>query len=158
VNVFDDIESIVKVSDSFTPPIYMLFFFMSGAGFNITALASVGLIGLVYIVMRMAGKMLGGWLRGKISRAGKTVCRYLGPTLMPQADVAIGLLMVAGSLLPEYAAELRVIILCSTFVYSIFGPSMAKSALAKAGEIEDHSEKSFLHHGPAFFKLHKKAS
>lgn len=157
VNIFDDIESIVDVADSFTPPIYMLFFFMSGAGFDITALSSVGLIGLVYIVMRVVGKMAGAWLGGKLSRAGKTVCRYLGPTLMPQAGVAIGLLMVAGSLLPEYAPELRAIILCSTFVYSIIGPSVAKSALTKAGEIVEQ-EKGLFHKLPAFFKLHKKAS
>ena len=158
VNIFEDVDSIVEVSDAFTPPIYMLFFFMSGAGFNVSALASVGLIGIVYVVMRVAGKMLGAWLGGKISHAGKTVCRYLGPTLMPQAGVAIGLLMVAGSLLPDYAPELRAIILCSTFIYSILGPSVAKSALTRAGEIEEHSEKNSTGKVPMFAKLRKKIS
>lgn len=134
-NVFDDIDSIVEVSDAFTPPLYMLFFFMSGAGFDITALAKVGFIGVVYIVMRVVGKMLGAWFGGKITKSDKNIRRYLGPTLMPQAGVAIGLLIVAGSLVPEFEKELHVIILSSTFVYSIIGPSVAKTALIKAGEI-----------------------
>lgn len=155
VNIFYDVDSVVEVSEAFTPPIYMLFFFISGAGFDITALGKVGLIGVAYIVMRVAGKMLGAWSGGKISHQEKTVCRYLGPTLMPQAGVAIGLLMVASSLLPEYSTELSAIILCSTFVYSIIGPSVAKSALTKAKEIDTHNEKSILRKAPV---LHKKTS
>jgi len=55
---------------------------------------------------------------------------------MPQAGVAIGLIIAAKSLLPgAYASQLQTIILGSTFVYSIIGPSVAKSALVKAGNI-----------------------
>ena len=134
-NIFDDLDSIVEISDGFTPPLYILFFFMSGAGFDISALAGVGLIGIVYIVVRVAGKMLGAWFGGKVTKSDPKICRYLGPTLMPQAGVAIGLLIVAQTLIPEYAKMLNAIILCSTFVYSIIGPSVAKAALVKAGDI-----------------------
>ena len=135
-NIFDEMDSLTEISDVFTPPIYMLFFFISGAGFDITALASVGVIGIIYIVMRVVGKWGGAWLGAKLSGSDKKVGRYLGPTLMPQAGVAIGLLIVAGKLVPHYATIIHTVILCSTFVYSIIGPSFAKGALVKAGEIE----------------------
>ena len=54
---------------------------------------------------------------------------------MPQAGVALGLVLVAESIVPQFAAQIRTVILCSTFVYSILGPSVAKAALVKAGEI-----------------------
>ena len=54
---------------------------------------------------------------------------------MPQAGVAIGLILVAKTLAPEFAAQIQTVILGSTFIYSIIGPSVAKSALIKAGEI-----------------------
>ena len=54
---------------------------------------------------------------------------------MPQAGVALGLLMVAAAAVPQYAKEIRTIILCSTFIYSIAGPVAAKAALVKSGEI-----------------------
>ncbi|MGH4123975.1 MAG: cation:proton antiporter [Clostridium sp.] len=135
VNIYSDIDSIVKITDSFSPPIFMIFFVISGAGFEITALSGIGVIGLLYVVTRVIGKISGAWIGGKIAKQDEKICKYLGPTLMPQAGVALGLIVVAGNIIPEYAAQLRVIILCSTFIYSIIGPVVAKIALEKAGEI-----------------------
>jgi len=135
VNIFDDMDDIVKITDSFSPPIFLLFFAISGAGFQISALKGIGVIGLLYVVMRVIGKWLGAWLGGKIAKQEEKICKYLGPALMPQAGVALGLVVVAGNIVPDYAPQIRVIILCSTFIYSIFGPITAKAALVKAGEI-----------------------
>jgi len=135
VNIYGDIESVIKVTESFTPPIFMIFFVISGAGFEISALSGIGVIGLLYVVTRVMGKMAGAWFGGKITKQDEKICKYLGPTLMPQAGVALGLIVVAGNLVPEYAPQIRVIILCSTFIYSIIGPIVAKAALEKSGEI-----------------------
>lgn len=134
-NVRYDIDDVVKVMDSFTPPIFMIFFIISGAGFDVGSLISIGFVGAVYVVMRVAGKWFGAWLGGTITKSDKNIRKYLGPTLMPQAGVAIGLILVAKTLAPDYANQIQTIILGSTFIYSIIGPSVAKSALVKAGEI-----------------------
>jgi Kef-type K+ transport system membrane component KefB len=135
VNIFSDMDSVVSVTEAFNPPILMLFFVVSGAGFQISALQGIGVIGIIYVVVRVAGKWLGAWFGGKLSKQEKKICRYLGPALMPQAGVALGLVAAAGQLVPDYAPQIRVIILCSTFIYSIIGPITAKTALVKAGEI-----------------------
>jgi len=135
VNIYDDINSVIKTTDYLTPPIFMIFFVISGAGFEVSALPSIGLIGILYVVMRIIGKMFGAWFGGKITNQEKKICKYLGPTLMPQAGVALGLIVVAGKVVPAFASQIRVIILCSTFIYSIIGPITAKVALEKAGEI-----------------------
>ncbi|SHM90817.1 Kef-type K+ transport system, membrane component KefB [Anaerosporobacter mobilis DSM 15930] len=135
-NISDEADELNKISEAFTPPIFMIFFVISGAGFDANALKGIGLIGVIYVIMRVLGKMLGAWLGGKVSKQNKEVCRYLGPTLMPQAGVALGLVVVAESLVPEYASSIRAVILCSTFIYSIIGPVVAKIALRKAGEIK----------------------
>lgn len=134
-NIRDDIEDVINVLDSFTPPIFMIFFVISGAGFDVGSLVSIGLIGTIYIVMRVAGKWFGAWLGGTVAKSDESICKYLGPTLMPQAGVAIGLILIAKTLAPEYAPQIQTVILGSTFIYSIIGPSVAKSALMKAGEI-----------------------
>lgn len=136
VNLFNEIDDVMNVANSFTPPLLMLFFTMSGAGFGLEALKSIGLIGVVYLVMRLAGKIVGAYIGGRITKQDAKTCRYLGPTLMPQAGVALGLVLVAESILPQYGEQIRTVILCSTFVYSILGPSVAKWALVKAGEIK----------------------
>lgn len=135
VNIFDDMDNLAAVSDSFTPPLFMLFFAMSGAGFDLQALKSIGVLGVVYVIMRVVGKIAGAWFGGKLMKADDKICKYLGPTLMPQAGVALGLILVAESIVPEFGPQIRTVILCSTFIYSILGPSVAKSALVRAGEI-----------------------
>nr|WP_319489612.1 cation:proton antiporter [uncultured Caproiciproducens sp.] len=135
VNIYEDIDSVVKITEAFSPPIFMIFFVISGAGFKISALSGIGVIGLLYVVMRMIGKWAGAWFGGKITKQEEKICKYLGPTLMPQAGVALGLIVVAGTAVPAYAAQIRVIILCSTFIYSIIGPVAAKLALQKSGEL-----------------------
>ena len=66
--------------------------------------------------------MAGAFIGAKIMKAPKEVCRYLGPTLIPQAGVAIGLTIVAQTAVPEYANVIRTVILCGTLIYEIIGP------------------------------------
>ncbi|PXV86317.1 transporter (CPA2 family) [Lachnotalea glycerini] len=135
VNIYAETDGVVKIVDHFTPAIFMIFFVISGAGFEIAALPAIGMIGILYVVLRVAGKVFGAWLGGKLTKQEDKICKYLGPTLMPQAGVALGLIVVASKMVPDYAAQIRVIILCSTFIYSIIGPIAAKFALEKSGEI-----------------------
>ncbi len=135
VNIFSDIDNILSVSEAFNPPILMLFFVVSGAGFQISALKSIGFIGLIYVIMRVAGKWLGAWFGGGVMKQEQKICKYLGAALIPQAGVALGLVAAASRMVPDYAAQIKVIILCSTFIYSIIGPAVAKTALVKSGEI-----------------------
>jgi Kef-type K+ transport system membrane component KefB len=127
----------MKLCDKITPPIFMLFFVASGADLKLSVLPAVGAAGVIYIVFRVFGKMLGATLGAVISKADKNIKKYLGPALIPQAGVAIGLSLAASSVLPEHAKEIRTIILCGTLVYELVGPAIAKTCLKKAGEIKE---------------------
>ena len=131
--VYDEVFVLV---DRVTPPIFVLFFFISGADLDISILPSVGLIGALYIVFRVVGKIGGAAVGARISHAEPVVSKYLGYTLIPQAGVAIGLAGVAMTVVPEYGVQIRTIILCGTVVYELFGPIITKLALIKAGEIK----------------------
>ncbi len=134
-NISNESEEIAKLSDLITPPIFLLFFTVSGAELNIALIPSIGVVGVLYVVFRVVGKLAGASIGSLIMKAPKTVRRYLGPTLIPQAGVAIGLISVSQAVIPEYAAQLRAVILCGTLIYEIAGPAITKAALVKAGEI-----------------------
>ena len=68
-------------------------------------------------------------------KAPENVRKYLGPMLIPQAGVAIGLTTLAETLVPNHAAEITAIVLVGTLVYELVGPIVTKMALQKAGEI-----------------------
>lgn len=136
VNWLDDIEDLTRVAQGVTPPLFVIFFVISGAGLDFKALSGIGVVGIIYIVVRVLGKHFGAWFGATITRSEQKIRTYLGLTLMPQAGVALGLVIVAAKAVPEYAAQINVVILSSTFIYSLIGPSAAKFALIKAGEIK----------------------
>src|SRR5699024_7530969 len=78
-----------------TPPIYMMFFVLAGAELKLSIIPTIGLLGIIYIVFRIIGKMLGAYAGAKLMKAPSEVSKYLGPMLIPQAGVAIGLTRVA---------------------------------------------------------------
>ena len=131
-----NINPIMELVDRFTPPILIMFFVMSGADLNLSILASIGLVGLIYVIFRVIGKMFGAWLGALITKCSTNVRNYLGLALVPQAGVAIGLTVVAGNCVPQYAAQIRAIILCATLIYELVGPAISKFALTKAGDIK----------------------
>lgn len=135
INTSKRYTDLFNLTDRFTPPLFLLFFVISGAELNIGILPSVGVIGIVYIVVRVAGKMAGASFGAAISKASDPVKKYLGPTLIPQAGVAIGLSMAAMTVVPEFGSKIRAIILCATIIYELIGPVITKITLKKAGEI-----------------------
>jgi len=141
VNASKSSEDVFAQIDLFTPPIFMMFFFTSGADLNIRLLPSVGLVGIIYIVTRVIGKISGATFGAALCKCEEPVKKYLGFTLIPQAGVAIGLATVALSVLPEYGQTIKVVILAGTVIYELVGPVTTKIALTKAGEIETVKEK-----------------
>ena len=135
-NISEVSEEVFKQVDRITPPIYLLFFFISGAELDITILPTVGAIGALYVIFRVIGKVMGASFGAQISKAEPAVKKYLGFTLLPQAGVAIGLAGMAVSIVPDYGYKIQTIILCGTVIYELIGPLVTKMALMKAGEIK----------------------
>lgn len=137
VNMSKYRSKIYEPLDRITPPIYMMFFIISGASLDVTIIVSVGLVGAVYVVGRVIGKAVGSWVGARVSGAPRTVSKWLGLTLVPQEGVAIGLATSAAATLPEYGARIKTIVLCGVVIYELVGPVITKAVLKKAGEITE---------------------
>lgn len=136
-NFSSDVNHIMDLCDGVTPPMFMLFFVASGADLKLSVLPTVGIVGAIYIVFRVIGKICGASLGAIISKCDTKIKKYLGFALLPQAGVAIGLSLAAGTVVPEYAPQIRAVILCGTLMYELIGPAVTKISLKKAGEIND---------------------
>jgi Kef-type K+ transport system membrane component KefB len=124
------------------PVIYVLFFSLVGARFQINLLPTMGLLGVVYITLRSVGKFAGAWIGGKVGGAEPVVRDNLGFGLLSQAGVAIGLALASAqrfSALGEEGKTLGNLVLnvitATTFVVQVFGPIFVKFAIGRAGEI-----------------------
>jgi len=132
--IFDAVSAI-------SPPVYLLFFVLVGARLQVALLPKLGVLGMLYIIFRSAGKFIGAFLGARISSAEEKVARYIGFCLFSQAGVAIGLSIQAwhefqalGS--AGYQLGLLAIntIAATTFVFQLVGPPFTRYAIIKAGE------------------------
>lgn len=136
VNLSDYTDKVLGTIDSWTYPLFMLFFVISGAQLDLKILPEVGLLGVVYTVTRFAGKYMGSYIGARVSDCPKVVRDNIGWALMPQAGVAIGMATLALTQLPpEYGQPIQTVILSATLFYEIVGPITTKRALKRAGEI-----------------------
>ena len=116
-------------------PLYVMFYVLAGANLDIGLLGSLGLIGSVYIISRIFGRIGGAYAGAVIAGAEQSIRRYMGLALMAQAGVAIGLAMMAKASLPHTGGAILNTIIATTVVYEIFGPIAARYALLKAKDI-----------------------
>ncbi len=123
---------VIRTIDS---PLFLLFFVLAGANLEIGLLKNLGLMGLVYLIFRMIGKVMGANWGAKISKANESIRKYLGWGLVPQAGVALGCALIAKSDFPNIGNMLFSTIIATTVVYELIGPVCTKYALHKAGEI-----------------------
>ncbi len=122
-------RSIEGLSD----PFLAIFFFLAGMGLEWSMLPTLGLLGGVYILARIAGRILGGYAGGVLAGADRNIRVRNGACLLPQAGVAMGLALVASARLPELTFLLPLVV-GSTVIFEIIGPPVAMLQLHLAGE------------------------
>ena len=137
-NLCDFSEELMDRMDRWTGPIMVLFFVLSGAELEFTVFGdwAVILVGVVYIIFRSAGKIIGANISAKATKCTPTIQKYLGITLLPQAGVSLGMSLTAMAL-GAPGVIIRNICLFAVLVYELVGPLMTRIALEKAGEITE---------------------
>ena len=141
-NICDFSEELMARVDSWTAPLFVLFFVLSGAELDLSVLRNpfVLLIGVVYIIVRSMGKYIGSYSSCALTGCDAKIKKHLGITLLPQAGVALGMAITAESLAD--GAVVRSVVLFSVLVYELVGPALTKRSLLAAGEIDPEGQTS----------------
>lgn len=102
-------------------------------------IAGAGVFTAVYILSRAAGKIGGAFLGGKITKAEKSVTKYLGFTLLPHSGVSLVFTGIAASTLAGFTLELVSVIqgtiVAAAIINELIAVIVAKFAFKWAGEI-----------------------
>ena len=141
-NVCDTSQELMERVESWTVPLNVLFFVISGAELDLKVLASpvTLIVGVAYILARSAGKYLGAYGSCRGCKCAPQITKHLGITLLPQAGVALGMAMTATAL--SDGALVRNVVLFSVLVYELVGPALTKRSLTLAGEIRSDGKTS----------------
>ena len=110
----------------------IIFFTLAGASLSLNTLTTIGVIGIAYIIFRIIGKISGSYMGSKLSNADSNTTRWIGPALLPQAGVAVGMALVASNQFPQYKQELLSIIISTTIIFEIIGPVVTRYSIKQA--------------------------
>lgn len=111
-------------------PFLVFFFVLSGASIDLFKVDDAILLTVAYILLRVAGRVLGGYLAVMFNRVKhQAVPRNIGLALTPQAGIAIGLALLAAERFPEHHDTIIPVVVASTIIFELIGPVLVKRVL-----------------------------
>ncbi|HYO82339.1 MAG TPA: cation:proton antiporter [Bryobacteraceae bacterium] len=117
------------------PPLYAIFFVIAGADLNLALLPTLGVSGVIYAIGRATGKLVGARIGGRWMGFDPVVQKLLGPSMLSQAGLAIGLVLVTSDRFPSLAGTVATVVLAAVAIFELVGPVAARWSLSRAGEV-----------------------
>ncbi|MCA9509786.1 MAG: PTS sugar transporter subunit IIA, partial [Myxococcales bacterium] len=126
-----------SVFADFEPAILAIFFTMAGMHLALDRLPVAGLAALLLFAGRFAGKLASAELAMRFAGAPDRVRRNLGLALVPQAGVAVGLVLLIqeDARFADVAGLFAAVVLAVVTLNEIVGPLLTRMALGRAGEL-----------------------
>ncbi len=142
-NLSRRVHRMVGALDTIAPPLYAAFFAIAGTELDLSVLTSgrVLMLGGLFVLARAAGKVGGVWAGAHVARADPLIRRYLGLGMLPQAGVAIGLVLYLQTM-PffmvhhEVSSMLVNIVLFSVLFNELTGPPLSKYAVTRGALLD----------------------
>ncbi len=135
-NITPERDKILGVAKELEETILILFFVIAGVHLDLSIIGSAGPVCMVYVAARMFGKYGAIRIAGLFSSVPGTIKKWLGLALIPQAGVAIGLVVLIEEdpVFHQISGFITTVILAGVIVNEVIGPIATKFALKKSGE------------------------
>ncbi len=114
--------------------IYVAFFTMTGAMFDISVIGNViGVAGILFAI-RISTMIIGSYIGGVLARDPLLHLNLGWMPYITQAGVALGLMTVVSTNFPEWGHEFATTIIALVIINQLIGPPMFKWSIFKIGE------------------------
>jgi Kef-type K+ transport system membrane component KefB/mannitol/fructose-specific phosphotransferase system IIA component (Ntr-type) len=125
---------------NFQPAILAIFFTLAGMSLHFDQARTFGLIALAYFLARTCGKLVSTDIAMRLAGATTRVRQFLGLASLPQAGLAIGLVLLLQDDQVLQAQEGRVelllgVVLTAVTLNELIGPVLTRLALKRSGEL-----------------------
>lgn len=126
-----------RVFVNFEPAILAIFFTLAGLELDFNFLASGWILVALFVVARFISKVAAGVLAMRMASGTDNVRRYLGFGLIPQAGVAVGLLLDLqdNPAFAETGSLILAIGVTAVAVNEVIGPILVRVGLSRSGNI-----------------------
>jgi len=113
-------------------PFMVIFFILAGASLEMATAIELGGVGLAFVGLRFASRIIGGWLGGTLAHVPLADRAMYGAALLPQAGVAIGMALVAAQQFPQWSAQIMALTVGSTVIFELLGPVACAYAIRRS--------------------------
>ena len=111
-------------------PFLLLFFVLTGASLHVQAIHQVVGLLIAYILLRTGSRVLAGWVGARLAGLPSYTYPRIGWALLPQAGVAIGMVLAAVQKFPSLQDQLLPVVVVATLVFEIVGPVATRLAIS----------------------------
>ncbi len=126
------------VFENFETAIFAIFFTLAGMELQFDYVREAGLLALLVFVARAVGKLLSADVAMRAAKATQRVRKNLGLALLPQAGLAVGLMLLVteDSRFPESVrGTILAVVLTVVMINELIGPVMTRIALGRSGDL-----------------------
>jgi len=106
----------------------------------VAALGPAAGLTLAYVLLRLLGRIAGGWLGSLGSSGDSASTRMVGVALLPQAGIAIGMALVVSERVPEVGDVILTATVAGTIVFEVVGPILTRLVVLRSGETNETGE------------------
>lgn len=129
-----------KILYDIGPPIYILFFTLTGASLALDVLAGTWLIAMALFFVRIAAIFIGSFVGGILAGDPMQHNRLGWMAYITQAGIGLGLAKQMASEFPDWGADFATVIIAVIVLNQIIGPVFFKWAINLAGEAHSRAE------------------
>ncbi len=115
-------------------PVYVAFFSVAGATIHLDALALVGPVATVLVLVRAAGLLTGTRIAARVAGAPEVVRRFAGFGLLPQAGLALALAILFTRAFPDFGEGASALVFGIVAINEVAAPVLFRLALIRSGE------------------------
>jgi Kef-type K+ transport system membrane component KefB len=127
-------QRLIHAIERSSVPVYVVFFAISGASLNLSALRQTWLLALVCVVLRGLLKFSGTFIGAKLTREEKGVQRLAWTGFISQAGIALGMAIVIQDNFPDWGNEFLALVLAIIAINQVIGPVFLQKLLVKVKE------------------------
>jgi len=134
-NVFPKESSVfLEALELSSPPVYIIFFALVGAGLDLGVLAVMWFPALIFVSLRMGLTWVLTRIPAGLAGAGDAVRRRAWMGFIAQAGLSLGLAARIQREMPEFGSKVALLIIAAVVINQLIGPVFLASALKKSGE------------------------
>ncbi|MBD3427158.1 MAG: sodium:proton exchanger [Candidatus Omnitrophica bacterium] len=132
----DEDKYFLSVRDYFEEMVFTVFFVIAGANLQLGILKSALAVVIIFVALRVAGKVAGSYTGAVISGAKENVKKYTALGLVPQGGIIVGLalLLKEQPAFSGMATILLNVILGTTVLFEFIGPLLTEIAIKRSEE------------------------